>query len=110
MGGMLIAAMGAASPLSVSLSPTSLYTTRVGNGSVTSAAVTATASGGTGYTYAWTLISGNSYTINSPAAAATTFTTTVSVGFFKSGVYRCTVTDSLGRTAYAEITVEFEAL
>lgn len=99
-----------AAPLSVSISPSSLYNSRTGNGSLTSSPATGTGSGGTGpYTYAWTYVSGNSYTINSPSSATTTFTTSLTAGQLKSGVYRCTVTDSLSATASATITVDMES-
>ena len=97
-------------PLSISISPSSLYNSRTGNGSLTSSPATGTGSGGTGpYTYAWTYVSGNSYTINSPSSATTTFTTSLIAGQLKSGVYRCTVTDSLSATASATITVDMES-
>lgn len=100
----------AAAALSISISPSSLYNSRSGSGSLTSSTATGTASGGTGpYTYAWTYVSGNSYTINSPSSASTTFTTSLTAGQLKSGVYRCTVTDSLSATASATITVEMES-
>lgn len=101
----------AATSLSINISPGDMYTSRSGPGLVTSSTDTASASGGAGgYTYAWSYQSGDSYTINSPTSAATTFTTNVGVGVLKSGVYRCTVTDSLSATAYQDVTIEFEAL
>lgn len=67
---------------------------------LTTDATTVTPSGGTGpYTYAWTLVSGDTLTINSPTAATTTFTGTPAYNSNLSGVYRCTVTDSLAATA-----------
>lgn len=98
-------------PLSISISPSSLYNSRSGGGSLTSSPATGTGSGGTApYTYAWTYVSGNSYTINSPSSASTTFTTSLTAGQLKSGVYRCTVTDSLSATASDTITVEMESI
>ena len=94
----------------ISISPSSLYTLRSGAGSATSDAATGSASGGAGgYTYAWTRVSGDSYTINSSTSASTTFTTTLASGQLKSGVYRCTVTSG-GVTASANIQVDFEAI
>ena len=99
-----------AAPLSISISPSSLYNSRLGSGSLTSPPATGTGSGGTGpYTYAWTYVSGSSFTINSPGLASTTFTTSLTAGQLKSGVYRCTVTDSLSATASATITVDLES-
>lgn len=113
MSGIQMALLGAAGlpPLTIVISPGSLFNTRVGNGSLTSGTATGSASGGsgTGYTYAWTYVSGDSYTINAPSSAATTFTTSLIVGIPKSGVYRCTVTDSLSNTTNATITVQMEA-
>jgi len=113
MSGIQMALLGAGGlpPLTISISPASLYDTRVGNGNLTSSTATGTGAGGsgTGYTYAWTYVSGDSYTINSPSAAATTFTTSLIVGIVKTGTYRCTVTDSLSNTANATIVVSMEA-
>lgn len=93
----------------ITISPSSLYTSRSGGGSATSATATGSGSGGAGgYTYAWTYVSGSSYTINSPSSAATTFTTTLIAGAYKTGVYRCTVTSG-GVTATADIQVDFES-
>jgi hypothetical protein len=83
---------------------------RTGAGSVTTAAATATATGGTpGYSYAWTHVSGDTFTVNSESSASTTFTTTLSAGTFKEGVYRCTATDSVSASASSDITVYAEA-
>lgn len=83
---------------------------RSGTGSVTTPAAAATATGGTpGYSYAWTRISGDVFTINSPASPSTTFTATVTGGSFKQGVYRCTATDGVAATAFADVTVYAEA-
>lgn len=110
MTGVLCAiAAAVGEPLSVGISPTSISESRVGAGSITSSTATATADGGAGgYTYAWAHVSGDSYTINSPSSAGTTFTTSVLAGQLKSGVYRCTVTDSASSTATADITVALE--
>lgn len=108
---MALLGVGGNAPLSIFISPSSLYTSRVGAGSLTSAAATGIASGGAGgYTYAWTYVSGDSYSITAPAAAATAFSTNLAAEQFKSGVYRCTVTDSLMATAFADITVDMESL
>jgi hypothetical protein len=83
-----------------------VFGSRVGVGSVTTATVTVTASGGTGpYTYAWTNVSGDTFTVTAPTGATTAFQTTVTLGQDKSGVYRCTVTDSLAATYTVDVAV-----
>lgn len=77
-----------------------------GVGTQTTNAVTATPSGGTGpYTYAWTYVSGDTFTVNSPAAASTTFSRSLAVDDTFAGEYRVTVTDSLAATASAVVAV-----
>jgi hypothetical protein len=82
--------------------------TRSGPGSVTTNSVTVTPSGGTGpYTYAWANVEGDAATVNSPTAATTTFTHTLTLGVpSKSGQYECTVTDSLAAAfqVYANVS------
>lgn len=69
---------------------------------------TAIASGGTSpYTYAWTWASGGSgITIHDPTFDDTTFGATNDLdGTTLTGVARCTVTDDVGATAYADVAV-----
>ena len=100
----------ATGPLSIIISPSSLYNIFSGTGTVTSDPATGIASGGSGgYSYVWTFVSGNGYTINFPSAATTTFFTFLSEGQYKLGNYRCTVTDSSSATAYADISVTLES-
>jgi hypothetical protein len=99
---------GSAPPATLSLSQqlSIVSGSRSDAGAVTSSAATALVSGGTGpYTYAWTKVSGSTFTVNSPTANATTFSTTLTNGQELSAVYRCTVTDSLAATAFADVTV-----
>lgn len=80
---------------------------RTGAGSVTTAAASiGSVLGGNGaYTYAWTYVSGDTFTINSPTSSSTTGTTSVTVGQTKVGVYKCTVTDTAtNRTASVNFT------
>lgn len=103
------------SGLSVVASPSSVSKTISSSDgashSVTSPPSTATASGGTGpYTYAWTFLDGDAgITINSPAAAATSFTATLGPDGFKSADFRVTATDTVTRgTAFFDIDVTLE--
>lgn len=67
----------------------------------TTPATTVSTSGGVGpFTYSWSYVSGDTFTVNSPSSASTTFTRlanapTVPDTFnTRSGVYRCTITDT----------------
>ena len=75
--------------------------------SVTSYAVTCTATGGTGpYTYAWTYVSGASSVLcNSPSSNTTTFEAIIYREASRSAVWKCTVTDSAAATASVNVTV-----
>jgi hypothetical protein len=100
----------ATGPLSIIIDPSVLTNVFSGSGFVNSDPVTGIASGGSGgYSYAWTFVSGDTYTINFPSAATTTFFTFLSEGQYKLGNYRCTVTDSSSATAYADISVTLES-
>jgi hypothetical protein len=100
--------------MTASASPTSLYKTGP-TSSQTTASVTVTPSGGVSpYTYSWTLLTGDTLTVNSPTAATTTFSMTGMIsGDSFDATYRCTVTDSTGGTpltATADVTVTIERL
>lgn len=107
-GDKLIYAAGGMS-LTVTASPASA----VGSGAnaspiaVTSAVVTASASGGTGpYTYAWTeLTMGTAIEALSPSSAATQFRATVAAGESEFADFRCTATDARGRTGTVDVSV-----
>lgn len=69
------------------------------------APVTITVTGGAGViVHAWTYVSGDVLTINSPSAGTTTFSGSVPRGTAKSGVYRDTVTRG-GDTSTIDVTV-----
>jgi hypothetical protein len=86
----------------------SQYDTRLGAGTqvVTVPSFTAgTVSGGTTpYSYLWEYVSGDTFTINSPATAATTASIPITVGIGQSvtkiGVYRCRITDGASTVIY----------
>jgi len=98
--------------MTASASPTYLYKSG-STASQTTASVTVTPSGGVSpYTYAWTLLSGSTLTVNSPSAATTTFSKTGMIsGDSYDATYRCTVTDSTSGTpltATADVPVTIE--
>lgn len=90
--------------LSVAISPTTASAT---GSTVTTNSVTATPTGGLGpFTYAWTLVSNSGVTspaITSPSTAATRFTGSPTDGHSGTATFRCTVTDSLGTVATADV-------
>ena len=70
----------------------------------TDSASVGTVSGGTSpYSYSWQFVSGqNLFTVNSPTSSSTTFTSSVFLSdpdllIQRNAVYRCTITDSIGR-------------
>lgn len=77
---------------------------------LTTNSVTVTASGGAGAgpTYAWSQLSGSSgITINSPNAATTTFSATLTKNSVRSGQFVCTVTRGV-QTVYVVVDVYLE--
>jgi hypothetical protein len=61
---------------------------------------------GTGpYTYAWTYVSGDAFTVGQPALDTTNFSTTLGDGNQKYAIYRVTATDSLAATKTADVPV-----
>ena len=97
-------------PLTVAVSPSSTGSIAFGDGvnpsSNTTPPVTATLSGGLGpYTYSWAKVSGGAITAGTPTLASTSFYGTVNPGGETTATYRVTVTDSLGSTATADVSV-----
>jgi hypothetical protein len=83
------------SDMSVSVSPSAVSGISFGTGTVTSNAATVTVRGGVGpFTYLWTYVSGDTFTITSNTAASTTFSKAIGLNEAYAGVYRCTVTDA----------------
>lgn len=72
----------------------------------TSDSVTVTVTGGTGpYTYSWARLSGSAAIYaDSSTSASTTFSASICFGT-RSGVWRCTVTDSLSATATVDVSI-----
>jgi len=95
-----------ADPLALDISPTSLNKFGV-SCPITTAAATGNATGGTPpYSFAWSHVSGDVYTINSPTSDVTTFTRTADGG--GSGTYKCVVTDDVSDTAEDSLVVSME--
>lgn len=99
-------------PIVVTLSDTSILASRSGAGFVQTATVTASASGGNGsFTYAWTRLTGDTeITAQSPSLAATRFQATVATGSLFEADFRCTVTDTNGKSGFADCNVQIQEL
>ena len=117
MTGVAMLMVGGARSCSVSVSPATVTGTGFtgspnGNVSATTGAATVTVTGTGTFAYAWAHVSGDNAGINSPAAAATTFTRLAGAGSSVggssrtySGVFRCTVTQS-GVSRTVDVTVQ----
>lgn len=99
-------------PLSVSAYPTGVGGVGYTNTSVIvgSNPTTATPAGGLApYTYNWAKVSGDAITASQPNSATTDFGGTVAVNTTASAIFRVTCTDSSGRTATADVSVNLFA-
>lgn len=105
----LVAGIGKFGPLSVSLSPSPLDKAGATSTLVTGTCTGTVTGGSGGNTYAWTKVSGDAITCDSPTAAATTFrAVSLASPEIRVAVWRLTVTDSMGHTATADVTVTIE--
>lgn len=97
--------------LSASASPSSVSGSTYTPGTATTGTATVTASGGSGgYSYSWAKVSGTTFTINASTSAATGFQKYYgSATSTETATYRCTVTDSQGHTATADVSVSLVA-
>ena len=95
------------STLNVTVLPVNAFATGFGAGTLTTLPAVGSSTGVPPFSYAWTIVSGDTITINSPTAASTTFSTTLSYGQTKFTIVRLTVTDAYGATGSADITVVF---
>ncbi len=94
-------------PLSLDIPSSSVSGTSFGTNPVRTDNVLATVTGGLGpFTYAWTRLSGSG-SATAPTFAVTRLQDTVDDYDTTSGVFRCTVTDSLGATAYDDVSATF---
>lgn len=96
--------------VSASASPASQSSVGVSRTQTTGTSTVSASGGEAPYTYGWTWSSGGSgIAINSPSAAATSFTAAnMNLGTTYSGVAVCTVTDNLGQTAQATVSVSIK--
>jgi hypothetical protein len=92
--------------LTATVSPSSASKFQATPGTLTTGAVVVTPSGGTGpYMYAWAKVTGDTFTVNSPTGASTTFSVTLALDEDAAAQYRCTVTDSLAATFTVDVAV-----
>ena len=96
-----------APPMSLSVTPSVSGTSSSPSGGIiTSAAAFASPVGGVGpFSYAWTKVSGDTLTLTTPNNASTNFRASVGPNDNRFAIYRCTATDSLGTTAFADTAV-----
>lgn len=101
-----------AQPLAATVSPSPVTKTQFGSpgDSITTGAVTVTATGGAlPFTYAWTRTAYSSAvapTIGSPTSASTTFTQT-DMDVLETATFQCVVTDAEGASVTLSVNVTF---
>ena len=100
---------GGGTALAISLSVASIITIGSLGTLITSGSVTGSATGGTApYTYAWTPVTADIFTVTTPTAAATTFSFTPPFEGLYVASYRLTVTDAAAGAVFADVEVFFE--
>jgi hypothetical protein len=110
MTGIMMAVIGSSGLFFVTGGSTSVSgsATRPGAGSLqvtTTSATVGTITGGTSpYSYLWQYVSGDTFSVISSTSGSTTFSTTITIetngSVTKTGIYRCQVTDGVGRVIY----------
>lgn len=101
-GVMMIAAgnnSSGSAPAASYITPATVSKVRAGAGDVTTNAATMAPAA----TYTWSWVSGDTFTINAPAAQTTTFSATLADGDVLSGRYQC-VTATPTQTGYVTVT------
>ena len=110
MSGIHMVLAAGAAIKGVTLSPTSVVGFTTGAGVVTTETTSASPYGLVfPYTYAWSKVSGDTFTISNPTASFTAFSVSLTAGQTKSGTYRCTATDTNGATAFGDVSVYAES-
>lgn len=99
-----------APPVSASISPegaASGYIYSITPASATCGPATCVVAGGAApYQYAWSKVSGDTFTVTAPNSATTYFySAPIQPGLFSEATYRCTVTDALGQSATVDVYV-----
>jgi len=103
--------VGNSGSLSASKSPAFAFADGNAGQTVTTNSVTVAPTGGTApYSYSWTYVSGDSFNINSPSAASTSFLGTIPVNGVREGLYNCTVTDSSSPPESSSVIVGVSAV
>lgn len=114
MSGGTLRTVGTFSPLTASASPSPavVYGYSASAVSLTTESVICSPTGGFGpFTYSWAKVSGDTFLVGSPTTSSTQFTyPSVPSGQAFSATYRCTVTDSVGQTATADVLVAAQNL
>lgn len=94
------------SEMVVTVYPASVSGISFGAGTATSSSATVSVKGGIGpFTYAWTYVSGDTFTVTSASAATTTFSKVVIPNGAYIGVYRCTVTPAAGLAKTVDVSI-----
>lgn len=107
-GGVLRTVYSSAGDMSAAASAPTVYGS-ADTARVDSDQVTVTPTGGVGpYTYSWARTSGSGLILTPSFATTSFYINGLTPGQLVSGVFQCTVTDSLGATATASVTAELQ--
>ena len=93
------------STYTVSVAPTPLVKGSTAGSSTTGYCEAFPQNGTAPYTYTWTYVSGEVFSINHPASKQTTFTGSGESGQTLVGYYRCTVVDDVANSDSADVEV-----
>lgn len=107
LGGSAVPSGGGGGGFSLNLSTPLVTGYRSGVGSVTSDAVSVSATGATGgVSYSWSYVSGASFSVSSPSGSFVSFTGNIgALGQTLDGYWRVTGRDSAGHVAFADVHI-----